>query len=393
MYEAQMIGPHGGKLISRLLTPAEGEDLKKRASALPSLTLNGREASDLRMISIGAFSPLEGFMGADDYRGVVERAALSGGLPWTIPITLSADEATADRLKPGAEAALKSQDGSLLGSMIVGDKYTYDKAKEAQKVFRTTDEAHPGVANVMKQGEVLLGGKIKAFEQKPLPIYAASDRTPAQTRALFQEKGWDTAIGFQTRNPIHRAHEYIMKCALEMVDGLMVHPLVGETKAGDTDAEVRMRCYHALLDRYYPPGRTLLSTFPAFMRYAGPKEAVFHAICRKNYGCTHFIVGRDHAGVGTYYGSYRHTADVLRELVLLQGVREHGDREDLPARGVGQGVAERHEGPRDARRRPAPALGVHPPRSGRHPHRGGPGDASEERIGIGVPSPAGRGRG
>jgi len=299
-----MFEPHGGKLINRLLTPAEGGDLKKRASALPSLTLNAREASDLRMISIGAFSPLEGFMSSADYRGVVERAALSNGLPWTIPITLSTDRATADRLKPGVEAALKSPDGALLGSMTVEDKHTYDKVREVQNVFRATDEAHPGVANVMKQGEVLLGGKIKAFEQKPLPIYAASDRTPAQTRALFKEKGWNTAVGFQTRNPIHRAHEYIMKCALELVDGLMVHPLVGETKAGDTDAEVRMRCYHALLDRYYPPGRTLLSTFPAFMRYAGPKEAVFHAICRKNYGCTHFIVGRDHAGVGTYYGSY-----------------------------------------------------------------------------------------
>jgi sulfate adenylyltransferase len=304
MYEAQMIEPHGGKLISRLLTPAEGGDLKKRAAALPSLALNAREASDLRMISIGAFSPLEGFMSSADYRGVVERAALSSGLPWTIPITLSTDRATADRLKPGAEAALKSQDGALLGSMTVEDKYTYDKVREVQNVFRATDEAHPGVANVMKQGEVLLGGRVKAFEQKPLPVYAASDRTPAQTRALFKEKGWNTAVGFQTRNPIHRAHEYIMKCALELVDGLMIHPLVGETKAGDTDAEVRMRCYHALLDRYYPAGRTLLSTFPAFMRYAGPKEAIFHAICRKNYGCTHFIVGRDHAGVGTYYGSY-----------------------------------------------------------------------------------------
>ncbi|MSQ08754.1 MAG: sulfate adenylyltransferase [Dehalococcoidia bacterium] len=299
-----MFEPHGGKLIDRIISHAEGDDLKKRAHSLPSLTLNARETSDLRMISIGAFSPIEGFMNSADYRGVVERAALANGLPWTIPVTLSTDKATADHLKPGAEVALKTQEGAILGSLTVEDKFGYDKAKEAQNIFRTTDEAHPGVAVVMKQGEVLLGGKVKAFAQQPLPVYADSDRTPAQTRALFKEQGWNTVVGFQTRNPIHRAHEYIMKCALELVDGLMVHPLVGETKAGDTDAEVRMRCYHALLGKYYPATRTLLSTFPASMRYAGPKEAIFHAICRKNYGCTNFIVGRDHAGVGTYYGSY-----------------------------------------------------------------------------------------
>jgi sulfate adenylyltransferase len=299
-----MIEPHGGKLIDRVISPGEGEELMRRAFSLPSLTLNGRETSDLRMISTGAFSPLEGFMNSADYRGVVEHSALANGLPWTIPITLSTDRATADRIKPGTEVALKSREGALVGSITVEDKYTYDKVKEAQKVFRTTDEAHPGVANLMKQGEVLLGGRVKAFPHKPPPIYADSDRTPAQTRALFRDRGWNTVVGFQTRNPIHRAHEYIMKCALELVEGLMVHPLVGETKPGDAEAEVRMRCYRALLEKYYPPERTLLSTFPAFMRYAGPMEAVFHAICRKNYGCTHFIVGRDHAGVGSYYGTY-----------------------------------------------------------------------------------------
>ncbi len=299
-----MIGPHGGKLIDRVLKPEEARDLERRAGPLPALTLNAREASDLQMVSIGAFSPLEGFMAHADYQGVVERSALATGLPWTIPVTLSTDKATAGKLRAGAEAALKSQDGRLIGSIVVEDKFTYDRAKEAKEVFRTTDEAHPGVANVMKQGEVLLGGKVKAFPVKPLPVYADADRTPSQTRALFAEKGWQSVVGFQTRNPIHRAHEYIMKCALELVDGLMVHPLVGETKAGDTEAEVRMRCYRALLGKYYPAGRAVLSTYPAFMRYAGPKEAVFHAICRKNYGCTHFIVGRDHAGVGSYYGSH-----------------------------------------------------------------------------------------
>jgi sulfate adenylyltransferase len=299
-----MIEPHGGKLIDRVMNSDELKALASKAASMPSLTLNAREASDLRMISIGAFSPLEGFMTQADYRGVVERASLANGLPWTIPITLSTDKATADRLKSGTEVALKGTDGALLGSMVVEDKYSYDRQREAKEVFRTNDEAHPGVANVMKQGEALLGGKVKAAPVKPLPVYAQADRTPAETRALFKEKGWNTIVGFQTRNPIHRAHEYIMKCALELVDGLMVHPLVGETKPGDTDAEVRMRCYRALLDKYYPGNRSLLSTFPAFMRYAGPKEAIFHAICRKNYGCTNFIVGRDHAGVASYYGSY-----------------------------------------------------------------------------------------
>ncbi len=299
-----MIEPHGGKLIDRVMTLAEGHELEKRAASAQSLTLNAREASDLRMISTGAFSPLEGFMSQDDYVSTVGRSSLARGIPWTVPITLSTDSATAAKFKPGSEVVLKSADGGLLGSLIVEDKFSYDKQKEAKEVFRTTEEAHPGVANLMKQGEVLLGGKIRALPQKPLPVFADADRSPAQTRAEFKAKGWTTVVGFQTRNPIHRAHEYIMKCALELVDGLMVHPLVGETKPGDTEAEVRMKCYRALLERYYPADRTLLSTYPASMRYGGPKEAVFHAIARKNYGCTHFIVGRDHAGVGSYYGSY-----------------------------------------------------------------------------------------
>jgi sulfate adenylyltransferase len=271
---------------------------------MPRLTLNNREASDLLMIANGAFSPLTGFMGRSDYEGVVKGSHLASGLPWTIPVTLSADRHQADELREGAEIALFDQGHALAGTLKLREKYEYDREAEAREVFRTTDRAHPGVANVYSQGEVLLGGEVRAVPSKPAGPHARLERTPAQTRAAIAERGWKTVVGFQTRNPIHRAHEYIMKCALELVDGLLVHPLVGETKAGDIEADVRIRCYQALLKDYYPADRTLLSLFPAFMRYAGPREAIFHALVRKNYGCTHFIVGRDHAGVGSYYGTY-----------------------------------------------------------------------------------------
>lgn len=296
--------PHGGTLVDRLMTPEEARALAARAREMPRLTLNNREASDLRMIATGAFSPLTGFMTRTDYDGVVKNAHLSNGLPWTIPVTLSTDRHQADELREGMEIALFDQDHALLGSMKLREKFAYDRQVEATQVFRTGDQAHPGVANLYAQGDVLLGGDAKAVPFKPTGSDAELQRNPAQTRAAIEERGWRTVVGFQTRNPIHRAHEYIMKCALELVDGLMVHPLVGETKAGDIDAEVRIRCYQALLNDYYPPDRTLLSLFPAFMRYAGPREAIFHALVRKNYGCTHFIVGRDHAGVGNYYGTY-----------------------------------------------------------------------------------------
>ena len=299
-----MIDPHGGALVDRVLSVDEASDLKKRASEMATLNLNDREASDLKMISIGAFSPLTGFMNRGQYEGTVRDAHLPGRIPWTIPVTLSTDSATASGLSEGDEIVLLNGDGEPAGTLSLEERFEYDRKLEAREVYRTEDEAHPGVANVYSQGDVMLGGSIRAVAVEPADVYADSDRPPAETRRIFEEAGWDTIVGFQTRNPIHRAHEYIMKCALELVDGLLVHPLVGETKAGDIGAEVRMRCYRALLEDYYPADRTLLSVLPAFMRYAGPREAIFHAIMRKNYGCTHFIVGRDHAGVGDYYGTY-----------------------------------------------------------------------------------------
>ncbi len=296
--------PHGGTLVERTLGADEAAELAARAETMPRIALDARSASDLRMVSIGAFSPLTGFLRRDDYLSVVQDSRLSTGEVWTIPITLPVNGSEAGNIRAGVEAALFRESGELLGSINVEDTYVYDARLEAREVFRTEDEAHPGVTNLYAQGDTLVGGSVRALPQRPLDVYADADRTPAAMRAILEWNGWNTVVGFQTRNPIHRAHEYIMKCALELVDGLVVHPLVGETKAGDTDAAVRMRCYRELLSRYYPAGRTLLSTFPAFMRYAGPREAIFHALCRKNYGCTHFIVGRDHAGVGDYYGTY-----------------------------------------------------------------------------------------
>ena len=299
-----MIDPHGGSLVNRVLDQDEASELEARAGAMRRIVLGPRESSDLRMISIGAFSPLTGFLKSDDYASVVADSRLTTGEVWTIPITLAVEANDAAGIGQGDELALYDMDGSLLGAMTAEDIFSYDPLLEAREVFRTEDEDHPGVANLYSQGDTLVGGPISALPRRPLEVYADADRPPAVSRALFESNGWRTVVGFQTRNPIHRAHEYIMKCALELVDGLVVHPLTGETKAGDTDAGVRMRCYRELLSRYYPTDRTVLSTFPAFMRYAGPREAVFHALCRKNYGCTHFIVGRDHAGVGNYYGTY-----------------------------------------------------------------------------------------
>ena len=290
--------------MNRVLDQDEASELEARAGAMQRIVLGPRESSDLRMISIGAFSPLTGFLNSDDYKSVVANSRLTTGEVWTIPITLAVEADDAAGIGQGDELALYGTDGSLLGAMTAEDIFSYDPRLEAREVFRTEDEDHPGVANLYSQGDVLVGGPIRALPRRPLEVYADADRPPAASRALYESKGWRTVVGFQTRNPIHRAHEYIMKCALELVDGLVVHPLTGETKAGDTDAGVRMRCYRELLSRYYPTDRTVLSTFPAFMRYAGPREAVFHALCRKNYGCTHFIVGRDHAGVGNYYGTY-----------------------------------------------------------------------------------------
>jgi sulfate adenylyltransferase len=290
--ETKLISPHGGTLVDRAgERPADLE-------SLDSLTLTGRELSDLDMLSSGALSPLEGFMGRADYESVLEDMRLADGLPWALPVCVSADRApTADRV------ALAAGDGTRHAVLEVEEVFEYDKEREAQQSFGTTEDGHPGVARLYEQKPLYVSGRVTVFArtQPPFPKLAMD---PAETRAAFAERGWRRVVGFQTRNPIHRAHEYLTKVALETVDGLLIHPLVGETKSDDVPAATRIDCYRVLLEGYYPPGRVLLSAFPAAMRYAGPREAIWHAICRKNYGCSHFIVGRDHAGVGDYYGTY-----------------------------------------------------------------------------------------
>jgi sulfate adenylyltransferase len=296
--------PHGGALIDRALRGIDRDSALDRATSMQSITLGSVAASDLELIGNGAFSPLTGFMAQADYRSVVDSMRLASGLPWSIPITLAVNRDEADRLDIGSQVALHDADGRIVGILDLAEKYTYDAQHEAQQVFRTVEEAHPGVARIYGGGEVYLGGEVTVLNGPADPPFPTHRRTPAETRAIFAEKGWRRVVGFQTRNPIHRAHEDLTKVALEVTDGLMIHPLVGDTKSDDIPADVRMRAYETLLADYYPADRTLLSVYPAAMRYGGPREAIFHAIARKNYGCTHFIVGRDHAGVGSYYGTY-----------------------------------------------------------------------------------------
>jgi sulfate adenylyltransferase len=287
-----------------LVTGADAENLRERANGLPFVRLNARTLSDLELLAVGGYSPLNGFITQADYGCVVSDMHLASGEAWPMPITLAVPADEANAITEGNEVALGDESGTLLAVMTVADRFSYDKALEARNVFRTEDEAHPGVAALYGQDEVLLGGPVRVFEAPGHDDFMPYRLTPAQTQAEFQRRGWKTVVGFQTRNPVHRAHEYIQKCALEMVDGLLLHPLVGETKGDDIPADIRMRCYEVLLENYYPMDRVLLSVNPAAMRYAGPREAVFHALVRRNFGCTHFIVGRDHAGVGNYYGTF-----------------------------------------------------------------------------------------
>jgi sulfate adenylyltransferase len=305
-FSQDAIAPHGGVLVDRFADEATRSDLLARAAAseLPELRLNTRELSDLEMIAAGAFSPLTGFMTRADYERVVAEGRLAGGLPWTIPITLSARAEAASKLREGQTVALRAPDGRLVGGLTIGEIFPYDKKREALNVYRTDDPAHPAVKYLFEDmGDRLLGGSIVMLE-RTTPPFPAHHNEPRATRRLFRDKGWKRIVAFQTRNPIHRAHEFITKVALEISDGVLIHPLVGYTKEDDIPAETRMKCYEVLIAGYYPKDRAVLSTLPAAMRYAGPKEAIFHAIMRKNYGCTHFIVGRDHAGVGSYYGTY-----------------------------------------------------------------------------------------
>lgn len=298
------IAPHGGHLINRIANASQKEEFRSKAEYLPVVQLDERAVSDLHLIAIGGFSPLTGFMGKADYDRVVEEMHLANGLPWAIPVTLSVSEEVAAPLKEGQLVRLDDAAGRFIGVLQLTEKYTYDKVREAVKVYRTDEEKHPGVAVVYRQGSVNLAGDIWLLERDDHPLFPMYQIDPEQSRAMFREKGWKTVVGFQTRNPIHRAHEYIIKCALEIVNGLFLHPLVGATKEDDVPADIRMRCYEIMVEHYFPKDRVILAINPAAMRYAGPREAIFHALVRKNYGCTHFIVGRDHAGVGDYYGTY-----------------------------------------------------------------------------------------
>jgi sulfate adenylyltransferase len=300
----ETIAAHGGTLVDRFARDDERARWRRSLEKLPRITLTRREISDLEMIAIGAFSPLQGFMGEADYDSVVTRMRLSSGLPWTIPVTLAVTGDEERSYHTGDDVALVEENGKALAVLHLAEKYRPDKQREAKEVYRTTEEAHPGVKAVYDQGDVYLGGRVTALDRPSEIEFRAHRLDPRQTRALFSEKGWKRIVAFQTRNPIHRAHEYLQKCALESCDGLLIHPLVGETKGDDIPAAVRMECYQALIKDYYPAERVVLSVLPANMRYAGPREAIFHALMRKNYGCTHFIVGRDHAGVGNYYGTY-----------------------------------------------------------------------------------------
>ncbi|HEX6231202.1 MAG TPA: sulfate adenylyltransferase [Actinomycetota bacterium] len=301
----QTIPPHGGTLVDLLAPEGEREQLLEGSQHFPKLVVNPRELSDLEMLAVGALSPLTGFQGEADYRSILETMHLTSGLAWSIPVTLSLTDEEVKRIGRAGSVSLMAADGDEpLAVLEVGEVFRRDRQREAVAVFGTEDLEHPGVKALHEAGDFCLAGGLRVLRLPPHDDFVEYRLTPAQTRAEFARRGWRTVVGFQTRNPIHRAHEYIQKCALEIVDGLLVHPLVGATKGDDVPTEVRMRCYEALFEGYYPRDRAMVSVFPAAMRYAGPKEAIWHAICRKNYGCTHFIVGRDHAGVGDYYGTY-----------------------------------------------------------------------------------------
>ncbi|MFZ5603456.1 MAG: sulfate adenylyltransferase [Pseudomonadota bacterium] len=319
---SKLVKPHGSDVLKTLLL--EGDALasaQAAAAKLPQVKLSSRETGDLIMLGIGGFTPLDGFMGKADWQSVCDRMTLASGLFWPIPITKSVDKATADSIAVGSEIALVDEEsGELMGVMMVKEKYTIDKAHECQTIFRTTDIEHPGVKMVMEQGEVNLAGPVEVFSQGEFPEkYKGIYMTPAETRALLEEKGWTTVAAFQTRNPMHRSHEYLAKIAIEVCDGVLVHSLLGKLKPGDIPAEVRQDAIGTLIDNYFVKGTVVQSGYPLDMRYAGPREALLHALFRQNYGCSHLIVGRDHAGVGEYYGPFdaQHIFDEIPKNALV----------------------------------------------------------------------------
>jgi len=304
--QSKLVPPHAGKLLPLILEGNKLDAAKEEAKTLPVVRMTSRETSDLIMMAIGAFSPLQGFMCRKDYLHVVNDMHLKNGTLWPIPITLSISREKGDELREGQKIALVDDEtGDLIGSMLIEEKFAYDRKEEARKVFGTDDSAHPGVAKVYAQGDLLIGGPVKAFGEGDYPQrFSGYYARPAETRKIFKDKGWKTVAAFQVRNPIHRSHEYCTKIALEVTDGLFIHPLVGKLKDDDIPADVRMKCYEVLLEKYYPKDRVVCRVYPMEMRYGGPKEAILHAIFRQNYGCSHLIVGRDHAGVGKYYGPF-----------------------------------------------------------------------------------------
>jgi sulfate adenylyltransferase len=302
--DKSLIQPHGGKLVDLCLRGYERQKAFENAHALPRITLSQRNLADLECIATGVYSPLEGFVEQGEYDNIVNNMRLSNGLAWTIPITLQVSEIVSRKCRLDSEIALTHPNGDILAVMTIKSKFQPDQDYEAQQVYGTTEDAHPGVRAMRSEGKIYLGGPITLVNSFGHQDFLDYRLTPRDTRAEFVNRPWKSIVAFQTRNPIHRAHEYITKIALEIVEGLFINPIVGLTKSDDIPASVRMQCYEVLIDKYYPKERTLLGVFPAAMRYAGPREAILHAIARQNYGCNHFIVGRDHAGVGSYYGTY-----------------------------------------------------------------------------------------
>ena len=317
---SNLVTPHGGGPLQPLLLPEyERQEELKRAANLTQVPMSSRELSDLLMLGMGAYTPLYGFLGASDWKGSCGEMKLADGLFWPIPITLSAEKELADSISEGEDVALCNHAGDIFGVLNTQEKYSIDKEFECQHVYRTLDEAHPGVQKVMEQGAVNLAGPVKVLDEDHYPeTYEGLYFRPAETRALFESHGWSSGAAFQTRNPMHRSHEYLAKIAVEICDGVMIHQVLGALKPGDIPAEVRVRAIDALVKNYFVEGSVIQAGYPIEMRYGGPREALLHALFRQNFGCSHLVVGRDHAGVGSYYGPFdaHHIFDTLEEGAL-----------------------------------------------------------------------------